>query len=320
MNFSLQKILSRRSPVSSAYISLIACVFLALLGIALGVVESSLAVRTNGIVAAIDIVNSLVLVAAVNRSIRSPDYIFNYGYGKYEALGLLLSAMMLLVTLGFTMYQAIVDWKQVNTVQSYPILMAFTVVSLIVMMYIARVQTRRAVRFDMPMLNYDADMWKTDSLIEAFVLIGLAAGWILTEMKFKNAARFVDGISAVVLLLIALRVPIKHGREAINQLLDKTLSETIQFDILAVVAENFTNFCEFKTVHSRQSGKDIFVEIDVVMPYDYTFEQAYPIEQQIKAAIKEKFPTAIPRMYVVPCGRECIKDGVCYCPMKQAHS
>ncbi len=85
MKSALSLFFDVNSPRLSAVVSMVACVILALSGIALGFLEDSLAIRTNGLVAAIDVINSIILVAAINRSIRTPDYIFNYGYGKYES-------------------------------------------------------------------------------------------------------------------------------------------------------------------------------------------------------------------------------------------
>lgn len=313
-------IFNSASPLSSAYISMTACIILALLGIVLGYVEDSLTVRTNGIVFAVDIVGSFVLISAINRSIRSPDYIFNYGYGKYEALGVLLNALLLLITLGFTLLQTIEEYKKPQTIAHFPILIVFSICSFFLMRYVARLQIRRAKRFSMPILDYDAEIWKVDSLIELVVFVSLLIGWCAIYYKKPIIAKSVDGITAVVLLIIALRVPLQHGKSAINQLLDKTLSDDVQFTILSVVAENITNFCEFKSVHTRQSGKDIFVEIDVVMPFDFTFEQAYPMEKKITESVRALYANSIVRMYAVPCPRDCIKNGVCYCPVKRAQS
>ncbi|MBL7975103.1 MAG: hypothetical protein JNJ85_09330 [Candidatus Kapabacteria bacterium] len=38
----------------------------------------------------------------------------------------------------------------------------------------------------------------------------------------------------------------------------------------------------------------------------------------MKEAIQQKYPTAITRIYAVPCPRDCIRNGVSYCPVKQA--
>ncbi len=309
-------IFRQSTPQSTAILSLVACVVLAASGIILGLSQDSLAVRTNGIIAAIDILNSIVLVAAINRSIRSPDYIFNYGYGKYESLALLLSATLLLITSGFTIRQSWVDYSHGVVTHNYPALSVYSALSLVFVNFIARIQSRRAKRYDMPMLNYDADVWRTDTLMEAFVLAGLLCGWFFFHLHHTAIARICDALSALAVLALALRVPLQHGRDAINQLLDRTLPDEVQFDILAVVSENISSFCEFKAVHTRQSGKDMFVEIDVVMPFDYSFEQAYPVEKAMQEAIRTKHANAITRIYATPCPRDCIRDGKCYCPVK----
>ena len=78
--------------------------------------------------------------------------------------------------------------------------------------------------------------------------------------------------------------------------------------------------CEFKTVHTRQSGKDIFIELDIIMPYDYTLEEKFELEKDLKKEIMKKFPTSIPILYVVPCKRDCIYQGKRQCPVKIADS
>jgi cation diffusion facilitator family transporter len=316
MTHLLRSLLRSNTPQSAVYLSLAASAVLAVGGILLGLTQDSLAVRTNGIVAAIDIVNATVLVAAVQRSIRTPDYVYNYGYGKYESLALLLSATLLFVTLGFTVYQSVVDFLHHVTTKHYAILVVYSAFSLAIVSAIARIQTRRARSVAMPMVEYDADVWRLDTFTELCVFVGLTVGWVATEFAAPSIARLVDAVSALAVVGIALRMPLRHGRRALDQLLDRTLPDEVQYDILGVVAENAHRFCQFKSVHTRQSGKDIFVEIDVVMPYDYTFEDAYPVEREMNDAITRKFGNAITRIYAVPCPRDCIHDGKSFCPVK----
>ena len=168
----------------------------------------------------------------------------------------------------------------------------------------------------MPMVEYDADVWRLDTFTELCVFVGLTIGWLASEFHAVAISRVADAVSALAVVGIALRMPLRHGRRALDQLLDRTLPDEVQYDILGVVAENAHRFCQFKSVHTRQSGKDIFVEIDVVMPFDYTFEDAYPVESEMNDAITNKFGNAITRIYAVPCPRDCIRDGESYCPVK----
>lgn len=305
------------SPVFASRISLIICILLALGGITIGMLENSLAVQTNGVIAAIDILNSFLFLNAVNQSVKSPDFIFNYGYGKYESISILAAAIMLSVVLLYTIIEAVSNWGSVGEqTGNYYILLGFSSLSFIGMFNMYKLQKRLAKRFNMSILDFDAENWKVDSIIEVGVLFNLILGAVLNSLGYYKTSVVIDSTTALLLLVFAMKVPLKGSRDALNQLLDRTLPESIQFDIIAVVAENLNNMCEYKQVHTRRSGKDIFIEIDIVMPYDYTLNEIMDLENQMKYLIKDKYPTAIPRIYVTPCDGDCVHGGVSNCPIK----
>ena len=73
-------------------------------------------------------------------------------------------------------------------------------------------------------------------------------------------------------------------------------------------------------MHTRKSGKDMFVEIDVVLPPNFTIEQKSRIEEKICNKIKELYPNSIPRLYAVPCVDNCNEDGCSKkCSLKAKH-
>ena len=104
---TLRQLLQRDTPQYASFLSLIACTLLALTTIGIGVLEDSLIVTTNGYIALIDISTSLLFLAAVQQSMRRPDLTFNYGYGKYESLAILLSANLLIALSIYTLSQAV---------------------------------------------------------------------------------------------------------------------------------------------------------------------------------------------------------------------
>jgi cation diffusion facilitator family transporter len=315
---NVRALMTRGRPEYASMISLIACVILAAGSIVIGLVQRSLIVQTNGYIALIDIGNSLLFLAAVQRSTRRADVTFNYGYGKYESLAILVSANLLVVLTIFTLGEAVAFFRRPPVDMNSLLLVGWALLSFVVMRSTARLLDRYADRFHMPMLRYDAELWRVDSLMEIGVLVGIGAGAVLRALKMSSLAAGLDVAASILLILIALKVPIKHGREAFRQLLDRTLPDNVQYEILAIIAENFDRMCEFKSVHTRQSGKDIFIEIDLVMPYDYTLAQLYELEKTILDGLRGKFPTAIPRVYVTPCDGKCERDGVSYCPIKMA--
>lgn len=307
----------RDSAVYASSMGLVACCVLAIGGIAMGYSEHSLIVQTNGLIALIDIAAAILFVAAVERSMRRADVTFNYGYGKYESLAILVSSTLLAVLTIYTLVEVFTRWTSPAEASTTWLLVLWSVISLIVMRNTMKRLQKYAKNFHFPMLEYDAELWRVDSLVELGVIAGVLIGGVLRYYGYHGYAMGFDGASSIALLIITLAVPLRHGAEAVRQLLDRTLPDKMQFDILKIIAENNNRMCEFKRVHTRRSGKDIFIEIDLVMPYDYTLDELYVLENDMVSSLHQTFPTAIPRVYVTPCDRTCEFQGASHCPVKE---
>ena len=304
------------SPVFTTRISLILTIFISIFGITLGIVEDSLAVKTNGIISALDILNSFLFVNAVNMSVRNPDYIFNYGYGKYESISILASSLLLLLVLGYTSIEAFTNFGKTDVGESnYFILMVFSSISFLLMRLVYRIQKNSSKKFGMPILEYDANLWKYDSYIELFVLMNLLVGLGLQLFGLRYIGLMVDSGVAIALTMFALIVPLKGSRDALNQLLDRTIPDEVQMRFLSVVTKNHTNICEFKAIHTRQSGKDIFIELDIILPYDESMEYKDKLEKKIAQEIIDINPNAVPRVYAKACDGKCLDADKRNCPI-----
>lgn len=313
----LSRFFQRNTPVYASTLSLTACVVLAVGSLLIGLVQRSLLVQTNGLLALVDIGNSLLFLAAVDRSTRSADLAFNYGYGKYESLAVLVSANLLVVMTIFTLLNSISMFEHPPEHSNTMLLGGWAALSFVIMRNTARRLERYARRFHQPMLEYDAALWRVDSIIEIAVVVGIAINGIAQIAGWYRAAVIIDGTLSVGLVLFTLKTPLQHGRQAFRQLLDRTLPDNMQYEILAVIAANTNRMCEFTSVHTRQSGRDIFIEIDLIMPYDYSLEELYALEEDMIEGLRTRFPTAIPRVYVQPCDRSCNLPAGTTCPVKR---
>lgn len=312
----LRQLFDRNTPAFSSRVSVVVCIGLAIIGVVLGRIEESLAVQTSGLISAVDVLNSLLFVTAVKQSLRSPDVIHNYGYGKFESLAILASALLLSFVFFYTLYEAILYFGRSTVVDNYPLLLLYSGGAFLLMRRMVALNKRYADKFHLPMLSYDADLWRVDSYIELGILCNLVLGFGLKQIGLEHLGRILDSATAVGLLAVAMKVPLTHAKVALDQLLDRTLPEEIQLNIISVIVENISRICEFRNVHTRRSGKDMFIELDVVLPFDYTLETAFAVENDIKGTITDRYPNAIVRLYVVPCNHECIQDGQRFCPVE----
>ena len=193
--------------------------------------------------------------------------------------------------------------------------------SFLLMRLVYRIQKRSAKKYGMPILEYDASLWKTDSYIELLVLVNLLVGFALQYFDARYIGLMVDSGVAIALTMFALIVPLQGSKNALNQLLDRTISDEVQMKFLSVITKNHKNICEFKAIHTRQSGKDIFVELDIVLPYDETMEYKDTLEKKIASEIKQINSNTVPRVYAVACNGKCIKDeNIRNCPIHKFRS
>lgn len=320
--FDLIKDFNTNSPLFSMKVSLLVCILLGTFAFLIGVLENSLTMTTNGIIAMGDVASSLILINALSRSIKGSDHNFNYGYGKYEAFALLFSGVILIGVLFFTLYETFSTLiGSTNIVDNHWILLLYSTFSLLVMRRMYLYQKKKAKEINQQIIKYDSDLWKADSIVEIGIIISLLIGIIIEYFNYPIVAKYFDLFAAIILVSFALRVPIKGANKAYNQLLDRTLPENIQFDLISIIAEHLHKMCEYRTMHTRQSGSDIFVELDIVMPWHYTLEKKLEIELELKNKIIAKYNNAIVRVYVIPCNKECIlSDGTCHCPILKSNS
>lgn len=315
---NISKLIDLNSPVFVSKLSLFVCILLSVFGILLGTSERSLAVQINGLIALVDVINALFFLSAVRHSVKMPDLFYNYGYGKYESLSVLVGATLLILITALALYETVMMLGEKTVESNYTLLLSFSAFSFILMYLMSRFQQRAAEKHKMPILEYDSKVWKNDSFLELGIVANLMAGAILFRQGFGNYADMLDSVTAVVLLAFALKVPIKYGRKALDELLDRTLPEEFQYDILACIVDNISKMCEYRGVHTRKAGRDIFIEVDVIMPYDITLEEAFQTEKAIQNSITEKYPTSILRLYVMPCSRDCVYHGKNNCPVKKS--
>lgn len=312
-----RKRLKPDAPAFVPAIALIACVVLAVLGITLGSSSDSLIVETNGWIAAVEIINASLFIMSVERSSKTADFQFNYGYGKYESLAILSSSALLSIVGVYVLIEAVQTFGEPTTTSNFWFLALYSFISFIIIRTMTILMKRAAKKHRAGVLTFDADLWEADSWMELAVVANLVIGGILHNYNFDNTARFLDSGSAIILLGYTVSIPLRHGSNALAQVLDKTLPEEIQMDILSCIVARFDSFCEFKAVHTRQSGKDIFIEIDLILPFDWTLEQSRELEKNLADDLKKKYPTSIMRLYAQPCPRDCFRDGECFCPLKQ---
>jgi cation diffusion facilitator family transporter len=265
--------------------SMIAAIFLTTFKLVVGIVTGSLGMLSEALHSLLDLMASAVTYFSVSVSDKPADKEHNYGHGKIENLSALIQTILLLITCGWIIYEAIhrlITGETEIQVSVWAYVVIIT--SIIVDISRSRALSRVAKKYNSQALEADALHFSSDIWSSSVVLLGLIAaqfGWF-----------FVDSVAALVVAGIVLRVSYKLGKKSIDVLLDKAPVGSIN-----TIKEVLTTFPEINEYHSlkiRSAGADTFIEFNVHMDPEMKLRTVHDICDRIEDQLKH----AIPRCHV----------------------
>ena len=221
-----------------ALFSIVAAIFLTGSKFIVGILTGSLGLLSEALHSCLDLVAAVVTYFSVRISDKPADKEHNFGHGKVENMSALIQTVLLLVTCGWIIYEAVhrLITKNIEievNMWSYIVVSA----SIIVDISRSRALSRVAKKHNSQALEADALHFSTDIWSSAVVLLGL----ICAQFGFYYA----DPIAALFVALIVLFVCYKLGKKAIDILLDKAPTQSYES-----VTEILNNHSEIKKYHN----------------------------------------------------------------------
>ena len=89
------------------------------------------------------------------------------------------------------------------------------------------------------------------------------------------------------------------------KLLDASIGETSQMDVIKALAFHHDRYCDFKNIRTRSAGRKQFVDIHLVMPEHISVKQAHQITSALKHDIIKAVADSEVTVHIEPCGRDC---------------
>jgi len=274
-----------------ALLSIIAAVFLTTLKFIFGIITGSLGLLSEALHSCLDLVASIVTFFSVRVSDRPADNNHHFGHGKVENLSALIQTVLLLITCGWIIYEAIsrLITKNVEikiTVWSYLVV----ITSIIVDISRSRALNRVAKKYNSQALEADALHFSTDIWSSSVVLLGL----ICAHFGFF----FADSIAALAVAVIILFVCYRLGKKSIDILLDKapTGSNEKIIDILS----NHSKIKEFHNLKIRTAGADTFVSFNIHVESNMDFLEVHHFCDHLEKEIQQLIPRCEVNVHAEP--------------------
>jgi cation diffusion facilitator family transporter len=278
--------------------SMLAAAVMTLLKLAAGLLSGSLGVLSDAAHSGLDMVGSALTFFSVRVSDKPADEDHTYGHGKVENLSSFGEVMLMAVSSGWIIWEAIRRMLYHSVELHHSIWPVLVVLSSIGVDFWRSRRLRAVAKLTgSPALATDAFHFASDIWSSVAVLCGLGASWVGTQYGI-GWLRYADPLAAVVVSLLILRLTLRLGHEAVAVLMDEIPAQTRRQIVREV--EQVPGVLAVEQARVRRAGAGYFADLTLALPRRFTFEHTGELVRSATAAVQRALPEADVVIHTVP--------------------
>lgn len=252
-----------------------------------GVLGRSAAMVADGVHSLSDLLTDVVVVVFTHISSKEKDKGHSFGHGKFETLATLIVSLVLVVVGAKLMASGVksiiaVIGGEVISKPGYIALIA-AAVSIIAKELLYRATVNVGQEINSPVVVANAWHHRSDAFSSIGSLLGIGGAILLGE-KWT----ILDPIASCCISIAIIVVAIKISLPSLAELLDASLPEEIEKEIIATASavDGVTNVHQLKT---RRNGISFIIDAHIVVDPTISIVEAHDISTCVEQAIKTKF-------------------------------
>ena len=252
-----------------------------------GIVGHSAAMTADAVHSLSDLLTDAVVLVFVRISGKPEDVGHDYGHGKYETLattiiGIALAAVA--VGIGWKAVEALLFWYHGGSLPAPGMLALWAaVVSIVLKELVYQYTMRRGRKLNSPAVEANAWHHRSDALSSLGTLVGIGGAILL-----GNRWTVLDPLAGFIVSLFILRVAYKLLKQGIDELLEASLPDEVEKEILAIV----TSFPDVRDPHhlrTRRIGSRYAIELHIRMDGSMPLAESHARTCEIEQALKARF-------------------------------
>lgn len=264
-----------------ALTSVFAAIFITGLKLVVGIETNSLGLLSEAAHSGLDFLAALMTFVAVKIAARPPDKEHQYGHGKIENLSAFIETLLLVITCGWIIYEA-VSRLLYGGAHVESSIWGYIVIGVAILVDISRSRAlkRVAVKYKSQALEADAlhfssDVWSSLVVLAGLVFVSMGYVWL-------------DALAALIVAFLVLFVSYRLGRRTVDALMDK-VPDGLYEQVVAAV-QSVDGVEDVRNIRIRPSGAKIFVDTTVAIRRTTPFQKAHAIMDAVEHAINERHP------------------------------
>jgi cation diffusion facilitator family transporter len=286
----------RSSKPGAAAVSIASNSILIALKLAAAAITGSVAILSEALHSAIDLVASVIAFVSVRKADEPADTEHPYGHEKVENVAATIEGMLIIVGAGVIVYQAVHRLAVGASVDRLGVGIAVIGFSAVANVFVSHFLSRQARRYESPALAGDAAHLGTD----AFTSLGVLAGLVLVQITGANA---IDSVVALMVAGVIVLAGIRILRRSAAVLVDEAPPPEEMDRIEAAIARARADQPEVVGYHklrARTTGRRRYIDLHLQFRRGTTLERAHELAHQLRDAIESDLGNAEVLIHVEP--------------------
>jgi len=264
-----------------------------------GFLMGSVAVISEAIHSAIDLLAALIARYSVKRSAEPADREHRYGHGKYENLsGMIEGALIFVASIGIV-YEAVQKFIHPAVPDLLFAGMSIMGFSAVLNFFVSRKLMRVARKTDSLALEADAYHLTTDVLTSVGVFVALALIQITDESLFDPAV-------AIVVAGFIIHAAYDITRRSTEGLLDKSLPES-EIRLIERIIRDHEHILNYHKLRARKMGSERQIDVHMIIPRNLSVKEGHDLVDHLEHEIKKELPRSSIIIHIEPCDENCVR-------------
>jgi len=269
------------------------------------VIVDSLAIAADLGVSFVALAVSIILYYSIKIADKPADFLHNYGYSKVENVCELIEGAVLMGLALAMSFQAIMQIIKVDEIYSPLIGLICSFLGIIINFWGAWFILKLAKRSSSPALAAEATHFRLEGYISLAITLSFALYIIVTKAGFFGAAKYIDPIATLLVSIIIVTPSASLLKEAFKKLLDASIGESGQMEVIKILAKHIDSYCNLKDIRTRTAGRKQFIDLHMIMPEHIPLKDAHHVMSNIKNDILSTIPECDVTIRMEPCRKDC---------------
>ncbi len=253
----------------------------------------SIGLLSDAMESTVNIVAAFVALVALKAASKPGDERHHFGLSKAEYFSALFEGLMILIAAGLIMFTAIPRLLDPQPLEDLGIGLTISAIASGLNFVVATILMRAGLRHRSIVLQADSkhlmtDVWTSGGVILAVLLVGWT-GWLR-----------LDPLIAMAVALNIVFAGLKLIGSSAMGLLDASLPEEENALIVEVLQRHQTEKVRFHALQTRESGRQRFVSMHVLVPGAWTVEKGHDLLETVEEEIRHALPDTIISTHLEP--------------------